>query len=476
MPIAEAKALTHQKHAESSASGGASQTFHIEDYDPVADREGLEKLAAWAYQFSPLTGIDDREPPETLLLDLQYATDLQRDEDELVAEIHDAFKRLGLRVRMGVASTIGAAWAVAHFCQANVTVVPPEQQAEAIAGLPVAALRLNNTILSQLERLGLSQVGQLYGLPRAAMQSRFGDDLLRRLDQAMGRAAELIEIVQLPPDFRTDWLFEHPVEHRPTIDQVVGQLVERLCDMLNAHQRGALQVACHFTCQDRSTKQTQVGMFCPTADPGHIVKLLEMRLEHITLSAPVTKVEVVASAHQTFDDDQASMFDRQKRRHESAAVGSVMDRMAGRLGREAVVRCAFRADAQPERACQCLPVTGGNTNRRAARPARRQANRRRSKPVATKGASESSAANGFTQQLGPLDRPLHLFREPVAVTVRAAMRGGPICEFVWHERHEIAKLWGPSGSKPVGGVSGAFAVTTIVSKPSKEAAFGYFVA
>ena len=58
-----------------------------------------------------------------------------------------------------------------------------EPLADALAPLPVAALRLQDGQIDALDRVGLKRIGQLYGRDRKGLQARFGESLLRRLDQ-----------------------------------------------------------------------------------------------------------------------------------------------------------------------------------------------------------------------------------------------------------------------------------------------------
>ena len=61
---------------------------------------------------------------------------------------------------------------------------------QALADLPVAALRLPQPILERLEALGLYTIGDVLRLPRETLASRFGVILPGRLDQALGLLPE----------------------------------------------------------------------------------------------------------------------------------------------------------------------------------------------------------------------------------------------------------------------------------------------
>ena len=62
-----------------------------------------------------------------------------------------------------------------------------------LAPMPLASLRLDEGMLSAVRRLGLERIGELIAMPRAPLQRRFGETLLTRLDQALGRTAEPFE-------------------------------------------------------------------------------------------------------------------------------------------------------------------------------------------------------------------------------------------------------------------------------------------
>jgi protein ImuB len=96
-----------------------------------------------------------------------------------------------------------------------------------------------------------------------------------------------------------------------------------------------------------------------------------------------------------------------------------VDRLAGRLGRRAVVRPRLLADAQPELAYGCDPLVAGASGRR------RRASRRRRHV-----------------ELPP--RPVRLHRRPVALGVTSLMPDGPPLRFLLRAReHRITETWGP---------------------------------
>ena len=90
-------------------------------------------------------------------------------------------------------------------------IVSPGRASEAIASLPVAALRLPGSVISSLHDVGIERVAQIASKPRAGLRLRFGRDVLLRFDQALGSAQEALTSL-IPPEVpRSELRFAEPV-------------------------------------------------------------------------------------------------------------------------------------------------------------------------------------------------------------------------------------------------------------------------
>jgi nucleotidyltransferase/DNA polymerase involved in DNA repair len=78
------------------------------------------------------------------------------------------------------------------YCPARNHLAPTGGSAEVIAPLPLAALRLAPALAAELRMLGFECIADLMALPRAPLALRFGPEIGRRLDQALGHVAEPI--------------------------------------------------------------------------------------------------------------------------------------------------------------------------------------------------------------------------------------------------------------------------------------------
>ena len=173
--------------------------LQVRPADEGADAAALARLALWATRYTPLVEpFDGASGADGLFLDIAGAEHLHGGEEPLLADLARRLRAFGLPARLALASTPGAAWALARHEKGG-TVVLPGGEAEALRPLPVTALRLPPETLAALRRLGLKWIGGLLDAPRAPLTKRFGPELLRCLDGALGRLPEPLAPVVPPP-------------------------------------------------------------------------------------------------------------------------------------------------------------------------------------------------------------------------------------------------------------------------------------
>ena len=135
--------------------------------DLPADERFQQMLARWAGRYCPWVGL---EGADGLVLDVTGSTHLWGGEAAMIDDMRLRLGRAGLTVRLGLADTRGAAWALAHFDEG---IAGAGEAQERIANLPVAALRLPEKTCITLQRLGLRRIADLAELPRATIPRRF---------------------------------------------------------------------------------------------------------------------------------------------------------------------------------------------------------------------------------------------------------------------------------------------------------------
>ena len=367
--------------------------------DPLAEADFLTVLRRWAGKFSPWVA---EEPPSSLVVDLTGCAHLFGGEGQLLAEVEQDCAGLGLTVRAGVADTRGAAWALARFAgrvadptrsgdaidqEARATraraikrrgwerggnapglasgvtpqgvIAAPGQARQALARLPLAALRLSPDAVEGLGRLGLRRVEEVMDLPRAALARRFGADTLRRVDQALGLEPEPVAPARAPLHFAARLTLPEPIGLGSDIIAGLDRLLPVLCDRLVKAGRGARRVRLQCFRVDGVIARIEVGLARPANEPDRIRPLLLLKLDDIDpgFGIDCLRVEAVetepvyAVQHRGHADATAAAVARQT---DDTALADLIGKLGARLGADAVTRLHPAASHIPEKAVQTL--------------------------------------------------------------------------------------------------------------------------
>ena len=202
--------------SDARVKAGALQVRAV---DAGADDAALRRLALWATRYTPTASPwNETNGADGFFLDIEGSAHLFGGEEKLIADLAARLSRFGLPARLAVAATPGTAWALSRFHRSPLFVLPCGQEAAALSGLPIEALRLSPETRTALRRLGFKSVGTLIDKPRAPFAARFAAELLRRLDQALGRVDEpLVPIIEPPVYHSLHYSFEPIVTQQAVV-------------------------------------------------------------------------------------------------------------------------------------------------------------------------------------------------------------------------------------------------------------------
>jgi protein ImuB len=338
------------------------------------------------------------------------------------------FRRWGFLSRAAVADTIGAAWAVTRIATGPV-VVPPNRQAQALSRLPVEALRISSEVAEVLHALGLSTIGHLAALPRETLPSRFGPEILRRLDQALGHIPEPIVPERPEEPIEAAYGCEPPIESRTAIEMILQRLLARVMKRLQLRNAGILQLDVELCVSGKEPTRFTVGLVRPTLDQKRLRDLMRLQLERVKLNGRLAGATLRVIRTAPLDADQAALFETAGRRHARRDLDSLLNRLSNRLGPRAVLCPRLSPDYEPERAVEYVTLAEQESRRRDLQPRRR----RKSLPGPDQPTRESLPR-----------RPLRLFPEPVPVEVWSVVPDGPPIRLNWGNRdQQIIRCEGP---------------------------------
>jgi protein ImuB len=347
MPLADARAM-HPALAVAAS-------------EAAADDRLLDAVADWCDRYTPLVGLD---APDGLMLDITGCAHLFGGETAMGRDLLARLAAEGLHARAAVADTAGCAWGVARYGDASL--VPAQQMRAALAPLPAAALRLAPETVEALAETGLKRIGDLVDLPRAPLAARFGEILVRRIDQALGRLDEPITPRLPVPSYVAEQRFPDPIGLERDVLGTIARLAGRLGAAMERRQDGArlLQVALFRT--DNRVYRIEVGTGAPLREPSRIARLFADRLaalgeacdpgfgfDMVRLAALVTERSEPVQAALAHTGHAATGYAAPG---EDAELWHLIDRLGARFGPRRVTRLVPQDTHIPEFAVAALPA------------------------------------------------------------------------------------------------------------------------
>ncbi|MCC7390599.1 MAG: DNA polymerase Y family protein [Phycisphaerales bacterium] len=416
----------------------------LEEAAPRRDRAALDALAVWAHQFSPTVAPD---PPDGLLLDVTGCERVFRGEDRLLGLVQERCRAKGLRARGAIAPSFGCAWAVARFGKEALTVVAEQEERHALKPLPVRALRVDDDAVEALAEVGITRIGELFDLPRAVLPSRFGADLLFRLDQALARAIETIEPVRpiTPPS--AERVFDGPTTNLEAVGWCVRMLLDELGAELLHRESGARRLDLTLGRSDMEPARLMVSMSRPNRDARHLWSLIEPRLARTHMGFGIDRVAIVASRLGRLEHTQATHLHERQGVSESEAArlgAELTDTMANRFGPIRVVQAMLVASHIPERAA-AWRVVGSVARPSVARFSEPCGDSRLGEPYH----QDSRLGEPCHPETNHPDRPPVLLDRPEPIDVIALTPDGPVAQARWRgEDHPVTACLGPERIAP----------------------------
>jgi protein ImuB len=410
--------------------------------DRARDRDDLARLARWCGRYGPTRNIDGEDGlwiDITGVAHLFAAQPYDDDERALLADLSQRFSRLGLTVRAACADTLGAAYALARFGtppEGSFAIATPGATSHALASLPVAALRIGAEDVRLLERLGLRRIGQLYGLPRAALERRFRAlsrresssaeaiaTVLLRLDQALGQYSEPRAPLVEAPAFSVRLSFSDPLLTAVGIEAALERLCSDLADALVEAAVGGRRFRLTLYRSDGTLGEVAVGTSAPCRDDAHIRRLLLEKIAAFDAGFGIDLMTLDASEVTRLDANQQTL-DADVAGSHARAAARLVDRLSGRLGNGRVMRLLPRASHIPEAAQKRAPAIS-------------------TAPTKLPTLSEETASTFETR------RPAFLLDPPEPIEVLAAIPEGAPALIVWRRvRRRIVRAEGPERLAP----------------------------
>lgn len=374
--------------------------------EPARDRSALVRLADWLGRYGPARNVDGADG---IWIDVTGVAHLFGGEAELARDLVSRLRRLGITARLGLADTLGAAHALARHATRDassgtartsahdgrdtpdeprahapgeslrrphaaavggvdtcIAIAPAGATRDVIAALPVAALRLEPAAIHLLQRLGLKRIGQLYGIPRSALERRFrsaagarrqtardlalgAGSVLLHLDQALGMIAEPRRALAEAPETAVRLPFMEPLLTADGLSVALRQAAGTLSAILAERELGGRRFNLALYRVDATVATLETATSVATRDAGHVCRLLAERLDSIDAGFGIDMLVLGADRLEPVGAEQVALT-AAGQNDSGTALARLVDRLSGRLGADRVCRLEPVASHWPERA------------------------------------------------------------------------------------------------------------------------------
>lgn len=356
--------------------------------------------------------------PDGILLDIAGCAHLFGGEAALIADLVARLRRFGWRARVGIAGTIGAAWAIAHY--ADTPFIAPGGEQAALAPLPLKALRLADKTVATLGRVGLKRIGDIIDMPRAPLAARFGSEVLRQLDRALGREREPLTPRLPVPPYVAEQRFPEPIAREEDVLAVVEHLARRLALMLERRGEGLRHIGLELYRTDGKVVRIAAGTSQAIRDARQVRALFAERLAAFAdpidpgFGFDLARLNVMCA--EASPPQQVSLGDSR----DETELASLIDCLSARLGRHRVMRLLAQDSHSPELAAITVPAQAK---------------------------MEDDGWDDFRRFREAADlnpRPLRLLPRPEPIEAVASVPDGPPLRFRWRSAlHEVTAAEGP---------------------------------
>jgi protein ImuB len=410
------------------------------EIDRAADAEALRGLVLWMTRWSPVAAVDGADGA---MLDITGCAHLFGGESAMLGAVSGALDRAGVAHRLAIAATPGAAWALARTGRERLSLIEGPT-GPGIADLPVSGLRLSDETLALLRRFGITRIGQLAELDRRALARRFrsretAERVVTRLDQALGAREEPLAPLSPAAEYTARLPCPEPILHLDGLRAGLARLMADLARDLETAGTGGRRFAFRAFRGDGTVAELAVATARPVRDAEHVLHLFRDRIEALDPGFGVDFLALEATETAAMADTPAPLSpDLGGGGIDTAALAALADRLAARLGREAVLVAEPGTRHGPEESARLAPFAGALPDWAATAPRNWKG---------TDAAPDDPAAPAEAARLP--DRPPRLLDPPEPLDVLAGIPEGPPMRFLWRRvMRRVKRADGPERIGP----------------------------
>ena len=339
------------------ALGSAAALCHnlqLIPYQPERQRDILHSLAPQLYQVTADIALD---PPDGMYLRLCNMLKLHQGLSGYWQVLKQQLDVLPYRYYYACGATALAAQCLARQ-QLNLVTADPAVLSGALKRSPLRFTELSCEIQQQLQRLGITQLGQLLALSQAELARRFDASLLSYLGRLRGDFYHALQYIQSAPGFSRYVELLYDISNTAVLATPLKQLLEQLEHQLQ--QMNALCYQLQLTLFFRGKTPQQGVSVCSAQGEyraANWLTLCQLQLQRLQLAEPVAGLKLDVTRFSPQQAQTGGLFQPVTAALSALQLVSVLQ---ARLGKQAVSGLMLQNQHLPEQASsQPLPLLHG---------------------------------------------------------------------------------------------------------------------
>ena len=293
----------------------------------------LNKIIFW---LSSITHRISVTKNSTIILDLSHTF-----KDSYVDKIKSFLKNSHITAQVGVAHTVGAAWAKSHFLKKDMVGNLIE---DSIFNLPIKSLRISYSSVKKLNDVGIETISQLEKIPKNDLYLRFDNEVPSLFDKATGKEDELLPIVKTESKFQVKIdLFVYP-SCKYQVICLTKKLIMALCIKLKSSHVSAQNINIIFNSEKKLRKIIKINLTKPTNSHTNIVTIFVEKLlgqenipeiQNIKVETPKT-YPVLYKQKELLDSNTVKEKKNTPLKIDNNDISQLVEKLGSRLGKDSV--------------------------------------------------------------------------------------------------------------------------------------------
>lgn len=316
-----------------------------------AEQAALERLAAWAYQFSGTVILGEiftdlqRARTTALWLEIGASLRLFGGFRKLIEHLEAELRKLFYSYQLGIAPTLEGSALLART-GVRIAITNTKALRARIDAISVNFLSLYPEFSRQLHTLGVRTVGLLVSLPRDGVAKRFGPEVCNYLDRLIGAAPDPRPTYRLPLEYSAHFEFEAEIHSTEAMLFPLRRMLCEFAGFLRARDTGVQRFQLRFVHRDAVATPLIIGLSMPDRDGERFLTLVREKLENVNLPSATLALSLSASEFSMPTALHTDMLSGAA--VQSEELSHTIDRLAARLGEDRVHGVKAVADHRPE--------------------------------------------------------------------------------------------------------------------------------